>query len=208
MAHWWERIVPQKFQLAIQGGGARLADLMAAADIVQQFEERQIVLTRIAGTSAGSIVAALLAAGDGSIKKARAYLDAHGDAIVDTIVPQGSTSLDPGTIARVCFGRPLCKGSLIYRELLRLFQHVLDTEGKVTFAILKKKNPRKTELVVLATNLMTQGKQVFSGDADDLIEALVHSCAIPLVFRGAREMKSTAYVDGGLCENLPSGELH
>lgn len=200
--------MPKNFQLAIQGGGARLADLLAAAEVVQQFEKEQIRLTRLAGTSAGSIVAALLAAGEGSIEKARQYLDQRGDAIVNTIVPAGSTSLDPGTIVRLCCGRALCRGSLIYGELLRLFQHVLGTQGKVTFSSLQQRRTRKTELAILAANLLTRGKQVFSGPDDDLIDALVHSCAIPLVFRGASDMKATAYVDGGICENLPSGELH
>ena len=55
--------MPFKMQLAIQGGGARLALLMAAASPIQKLiRDEKIELTRVVGTSAGAIVAAFLAA--------------------------------------------------------------------------------------------------------------------------------------------------
>src|SRR5687767_9462058 len=52
-----------KCQLAIQGGGAKLVALLAAMEAVQNLQdEGRIQVTRVAGTSAGAIVAALFAA--------------------------------------------------------------------------------------------------------------------------------------------------
>src|SRR5688572_7458070 len=54
---------PVKLQVAFQGGGARLAVLLAAAEAIQALETDGIIrVTRIAGTSAGAIVGAFLAA--------------------------------------------------------------------------------------------------------------------------------------------------
>lgn len=55
--------MPFKCQLAIQGGGAKIIALLAAMEAVQKLQgERRIQVTRVAGTSAGAIVAALFAA--------------------------------------------------------------------------------------------------------------------------------------------------
>src|SRR5262249_11277470 len=56
--------VPPRLQLALQGGGARICALLAAMDAVQSLESRGVLkVTRIAGSSAGSVVACLYAAG-------------------------------------------------------------------------------------------------------------------------------------------------
>jgi NTE family protein len=57
-------MAPIPIQLALQGGGAKLCALMAAMHAVQELEEEKVLkVTRLAGTSAGSIVASLFAAG-------------------------------------------------------------------------------------------------------------------------------------------------
>lgn len=49
-------------QLSFQGGGAKIIDLLAAAEAIQEKSASgEIVISRVAGTSAGSIVATLLA---------------------------------------------------------------------------------------------------------------------------------------------------
>ena len=58
------KTVPQPIQLALQGGGAKIAALLAAGQGIQNLEKKgTIKITRIAGTSAGSIVATFLGAG-------------------------------------------------------------------------------------------------------------------------------------------------
>ncbi len=63
------------------------------------------------------------------------------------------------------------------------------------------------ELFIVAANIATRKKHVYSAANTDVSEAIANSCAIPLVFRGANELGANPYVDGGLCENLPSEEL-
>lgn len=55
---------PVKMQFAFQGGGARIAALLAVAETIQEFKaDHKIEVTQVAGTSAGAIVAAFVAAG-------------------------------------------------------------------------------------------------------------------------------------------------
>ena len=190
-----------KFQLAIQGGGARLADLLAAAEVVQEFEEsKRLHITRVAGTSAGSIVAALIAAGPGSVKSARAYLDRYGDGIVQRIISNPSVGIS--AYWKLWWNNALCDGALVRQELTKLFQHVLGTQGALHF-----KDLTNSHLTVVSASMVTRLKHVDSAPDTDLIEALLNSCSIPLVFRSAKELRTNPFVDGGLCENLPSGEL-
>ena len=68
-----------KIQFAFQGGGAKLASLLAVAEYLQELEKRnEIVITRVAGTSAGAIVAVLLAA-EVDIKKFTIFLENNID---------------------------------------------------------------------------------------------------------------------------------
>jgi predicted acylesterase/phospholipase RssA len=195
--------MPVKFQLAIQGGGARIAELLVAAEVIQHFETQgRITITKIAGTSAGSIVGALLAIEKReSIKKAREYLERHADAIADVIVPPGSTDLNVRTVWKLYKNQAICGGASIRQELLKLFQNVFGRQTGFFFKDLDK------EMIVIAADVVNRSKHSYSAPNENLIEALLNSCAIPLVFRGASEMQSNPYVDGGLCENLPSAEL-
>src|ERR1700733_2553135 len=64
--------MPVKIQLAIQGGGAKIAALMATLEAVDALQTHGVLkVTRIAGTSAGAIVGAVYAAGPGKITLAR-----------------------------------------------------------------------------------------------------------------------------------------
>jgi len=66
-----------KAQLAIQGGGAKLPHLIAAALPFQELHA-DVKLTRVSGTSAGSIVAALVCAGI-DLNAAVNFINDHGD---------------------------------------------------------------------------------------------------------------------------------
>ena len=55
--------MPRSIQLAIQGGGAKICHLLAAMEAIQELERLdELKVTRIAGTSAGAIVACMYAA--------------------------------------------------------------------------------------------------------------------------------------------------
>jgi predicted acylesterase/phospholipase RssA len=69
-------------QIAIQGGGAKFVNLLAA---IQPFQDMQttgrIEVTNVAGTSAGSIVASLVAM-QAPISKINEYLKKNAEAVV------------------------------------------------------------------------------------------------------------------------------
>jgi predicted acylesterase/phospholipase RssA len=55
---------PEKIQLAIQGGGAKIVDIMATIEAIEDLERKNLIkVTKIAGTSAGAIVGSFFAAG-------------------------------------------------------------------------------------------------------------------------------------------------
>jgi predicted acylesterase/phospholipase RssA len=59
----WDRLVmpPVPVQIVFQGGGAKLCALMAVCEVLHAFEkEERITVTRLAGSSAGAIAAAML----------------------------------------------------------------------------------------------------------------------------------------------------
>ena len=70
---------PVPIQVVFQGGGAKLCDLLAAAEAIEGLEKAgEIVIRRVAGTSAGAIAACLLASGQ-SIESVRERLRATGN---------------------------------------------------------------------------------------------------------------------------------
>lgn len=55
---------PAPIQVVFQGGGAKLCLLMAVAEVLQQYQSAgRIEIKRVAGSSAGAIVAIMLASG-------------------------------------------------------------------------------------------------------------------------------------------------
>src|SRR5262245_49150576 len=77
-------------QVVFQGGGARVAALLAAADALRQAERcRKIRVTRVAGTSAGAIVAALFANRDIDLNnQVRHDILIRGQAYLDKLFPK------------------------------------------------------------------------------------------------------------------------
>src|SRR5262245_54035960 len=79
---------PVKIQLAIQGGGARLCALLAAAAPFQTLHhDKEIEITQIAGTSAGSIIGALIASSH-NLNDVRATLLAKEKAYWEGLFPK------------------------------------------------------------------------------------------------------------------------
>lgn len=180
---------PMKIQLALQGGGAKLCGLLAALDAVQRLEREGVLqVTRIAGTSAGAIAAALYAAG--------VELDPLRQRIVDNartllrIVPR------PGfwSLVRAARGHPMVDLDPIRRALA----DVLAKKNAVRFGDLR------IPLVVMVTDLTNGNGRPFDGREDNVVNTVLDSCALPFYFRGpGSENGAPLLVDGGICENFP-----
>jgi predicted acylesterase/phospholipase RssA len=204
-----------KMQLAIQGGGAKICDLLAAAEVIEDlWNTDKIEVTRVAGTSAGSIVACILASREKTAAAFRTTLRTDGAKFLKAIVPahvakvlqpaQGTWRVrrwwDVGSLAlrRVVWGHPLFEERQL-RQLLESFFGEATTLATLNI-----------ETFVIAADVRDGRPEKYSksGRGDEkIVRCLLDSCGIPYFFRAPRNLGSRAFVDGGVCENLPSDFL-
>lgn len=181
-------------QLALQGGGAKITYLIAALAAVQELERQEkVVVTRIAGTSAGAIVGALYAA-HVDLETARQVFMAKRDKFLRAFPPDiGMTRAGYMMVRRQPFWdvAPL-------REFLQEQFKEITTLGQL-----------KIPMLVLASDLTNMQPCVYESGSEPLISALLDSAGIPFFFRTVPGGGADArvIVDGGICENLPSHYL-
>ena len=73
--------MPQRVQIAFQGGGARFVEMLPIAHAFSLAHERNLKITRVGGSSAGSICAALVAH-NADFVKVRRFIRDNGKARV------------------------------------------------------------------------------------------------------------------------------
>jgi predicted acylesterase/phospholipase RssA len=191
---------PFRCQLALQGGGAKIVALMAAMEGVQKLQSTgRIKVTRIAGTSAGSIVAAMFAAGI-DLGQARLQMQADLGAKIANLFYKPTKA---GMLWRIGVrGLPLWEEKNLASILTPYFER-----AKVMF-LSDLFDKTQTHVHIVASVLSDARKQVHSDTSSGMpiVSALLDSCAIPYCFR-IWQTAGPVIVDGGLCENLPSDEL-
>ena len=164
---------------------------MAAAEAVQKLEgEQRISVTRVAGTSAGAIVGAFLAANkDVSSLRARLSGD-DGKTLVSKFPKKGALRM---LLADVLRGAPIWGDGPLRTWLTSEFgdQTRLESLSKPLF--------------VYSANLDAGG--VETQVQGDVVTALLESAGLPFCFRTWKASGNTINVDGGLCENLPVRKL-
>jgi len=198
--------------LVLEGGGVKDIGLVGAISVL---EEHGYEFHRIAGTSAGAIVGAMVAA-DIPIADLQQIMWK-----VDYNKFQ-----DAATFSR--FG-PLGKGiEILFHDGIYKCQYLLDwlTEqlasvGKHTFADLRLDDPgasadlQHTYRLVVMTSDLSQGRLVLlpweyqsrlgrPPDGEKIAEAVRMSMSIPLFFQPWRDGDS-CFVDGGMLSNFPVG---
>lgn len=188
-----------KIQVAFQGGGAKLIPLLAVTDALRRAEEKgQIEVTRVAGTSAGAIAACIFATGE-PIHPVRQHLRDKGQSYITALMPASLSLINPMTLYRVCTGRPLVDERR-FKSALSMFFSIFDKSYR-TFSDLK------IPVKITAAELVNQKLEVFDKDETIIADALMHSCGLPFLFKSVKNLGDPAYVDGGICENLPSEVL-
>ncbi len=165
-----------KIGLALSGGAARG---MAHIGVIKYLEEKKVPVQCIAGTSAGSLVGALYAAGLGSEK-----IEAIANEINWKSIIRYMTSV----------GLPR-KGFINTEFLAKIIEKYL---GKKTFTELEKP--------FIAVGVDIENGRVVHMKKGDLISALMASCAIPGIFAPV-ERDGLTLVDGGVLQNLPCRPL-
>lgn len=161
-----------KIGLALGGGGARG---FAEIGVLRVLERENIPISRVSGTSVGSMIGALYCDA-GSI----ADLEYHAETIEKDDV------LDVHILS-LLKGPGLIKGDKMEEFLRNNLRH-------------KALEDLPIPLSIVATDLMTGQKKVFENGN---IETAVHaSCAIPGIFQPVRIGERT-YVDGGMSDPVP-----
>lgn len=136
-----------KIQVAIQGGGARAIPIIAALEGLRASERRgNCQVTRLAGTSAGSIGAALYAA-ELDLSLVRARLRDNRDKLL-RIAPARPSALG---YSRLALGRPVWK----LKPLRKLLTTIFDEHRIHRFGDLHR------DLVIVATDLTNSRKVVY-----------------------------------------------
>jgi NTE family protein len=160
----------KKLGLVLSGGGALG---ITHIGVLKSLLEHGFYPDVVSGTSAGSIVATLYAAGKSP------------DEMIDFIKEVKITKL-----FRLS-GIPKPAGMIANTYLRERLEEIV---GEDSFEALQKK------LFVCATNL-NKGKAVIFSQGS-LFDAVVASCSVPMIFKPI-EINGDLYVDGGVTNNLP-----
>jgi predicted acylesterase/phospholipase RssA len=186
-------------QLAIQGGGAKIFALLAAMEVIQEFEEKkELVVTRIAGTSAGSIVAAMHAAGIKASDIRHRLADRGVRGRLASLFPRLSW---PKAAGLVLFGRPFWNERKIRGLLARELAHA-GVSKQTVGGLYRHKG---VALIFIAADLTNASAVVYDNSDHPVVDAVLDSCAVPFYLR--LHSKDRVLVDGGICENFPSEYL-
>lgn len=177
---------------------------------------RLLDITRVAGSSAGSICAALVAT-NADFVKVRKFITKHGDQRVRKMRRWCTTPSEDYILQRskdlVALYRAMRGHALLNTEVLRDFLTELfdDATGNSSDPTKPEECDPKRDASRAAIELLVTGSDLAASKginlSGSLVEMLVHSSAIPFMFRSFRDLKVSTIVDGGLCENLPVEEL-
>ena len=168
-------------RVALSGSGFRLGAHLGA---LQAIVDAGYTIVELAGTSGGSIIAALFAAG--------MPLDVMREILM-ALDWSRMMRFSPWAVIR---HQALCTGDALLKYLTEL------TDGK-TFAQLD------VDLKVIAANLLTEQEFQFSkASTPDVPVALAAraSASIPIVFAPVA-VAGGLMVDGGTCDNMPVSDL-
>lgn len=192
------------------GGGCRAAAHVGAYEAAV---EAGINFSEVAGTSAGSIIAALVGAG-GSPKFLRRHC---GDlAFTSLLAKPAGSSIDIGRVGRIVRRLPFINHSLIAR--IAIYGGVYSsreiekwTDDRIAELIPGAPRPIKFRdlllpTTIVATDLAGGRAKVWSTTStpDESVALAVRcSCSIPLFFEPVA-VGNACFVDGGLLSNLPT----
>ena len=206
--------------LVLEGGGAKG---VALAGAVAGLAAGGVHFERVAGTSAGAIVAALLAAGMPPAELDRLARDLD----LRELVPPGPLD-DLGRVGLGLRGLSVLLelGIHDHRPMQAWLREQLAALGVETFGDLRRdvagddSSGRRQYRLVLAAADITRNRRVelpwdyadygLDPDAQPVVDAVAASAAIPLVFEPVRlpfpgDADTAVLVDGGLLSNFPIG---
>ncbi|OAI85844.1 hypothetical protein AYO27_13240 [Rhizobium sp. GHKF11] len=204
---------PIKIQLTVQGGGAKFVTMLPAARaFADQRKSGHLDISRVSGASAGSIIAALIATHANFLAvsnflqdKAPTYVQKMKGRVLRHLPKK---ILRYALILKLWRGHSIVDPSLLKGFLTDLFSYSCTELTYINpdismITIGEAKAYFKCDIRIALSSLDKLIGEI-AGDEHLLIDALVDSCSIPLFFRNTKNIGQKLYVDGGLCENLPT----
>lgn len=176
-----------RLQIVFQGGGAKISALMAVCSLLEKYESEGLIqVTRVGGSSAGAIAAAMYASSK-SIEEYKLLLQ----------------SLAPGYIKKMLgpkwrgYVRVLRGGVFFHRfSLVDFFRDLFCVGDGAPQAI----SDLRIETEIYSTNIYSLRAHPIPRN-EAIPTALANSCRIPYFFAGYTS--ENLEVDGGLALNLP-----
>jgi predicted acylesterase/phospholipase RssA len=155
-------------------------------------------VTKIAGTSAGAIVGSFFAAGISMQSVRENLLGESGKKLLSSFTKPNLFFMLIKTLLNLSV-TPLWSDGELKKWLNNIFKNT-DTIGKV-------KKARGIDIEIVSTNLRARTDFRKYQDMENIVDALLDSCGLPFLFRIWSRNPGPIYVDGGICENLPSSCL-
>ena len=189
--------------LVLSGGGARG---VAQIGVIQRLEETGLPVDSVTGTSAGSLMGALMASGFSGkdIEDLFTRVDFNRAFLDPLLRSQGTTLAEDeagnGTILSFHLDAGVPTFALSLRDGVEIQRTLEGLLARGSFYSAGGFDGLKYPLRVVATNLETGQGRVFA--KGDLVEVLRASMAVPGAFSPV-EVDGQPYVDGALVENLP-----
>jgi predicted acylesterase/phospholipase RssA len=199
-------------QVAFQGGGARFIEMLPiAAALHKAHSDGTVNITRVAGSSAGSICAALIAC-NADFDLACDFIRSEGPPRAELMRRWSSDLGDDSPVTnrlklivalwRAYRGKQLLRSEVLVTFLNDLFAKAAPAAPKQIEDINENGG---IQLAITGSDLSQSRGVTF--ESGNLIERILHSAAIPFAFRNFPDISTSPYVDGGLCENLPVEQL-
>ncbi len=195
------------YGLALAGGGTRGA---AHVGVLTALEEAGLLPERIAGASAGSIVAGLYAAGMNTVdmRETVRWLAKHGRSLIDPDILGIALFLPQILLGRETTLQGLIKGNRLQRFLCDLTDG-MEIQGKCRGLLIPAVDINSGDTVTF-TNLFKEEMPVSALKQEHvkwersglLCDIMMASSSVPAVFR-PRQMNGFLLVDGGVTNNLP-----
>lgn len=191
-----------KFRIAFQGGGAKFFPLLEAVEAIksQVSTNNHFEVDSISGASAGCLAAVCLAA-DLDLELTKKFLKSDaGLKLFGATFPQITTT---SMVSKVLMGKTLFKAKKLEELVFKIFAVNGLTDRKEKVALRYPMTVAITDLRSSELKMIELGGKSLEG----IVKNICDSCAIPFVLKNHKSRDGWEFVDGGLFENFPVGDL-
>lgn len=210
-----------KIRIAFQGGGAKFLAMLPVAHAFSVSQSPDLQISAVAGTSAGAICAALVAAGC-DFERLRDHLKAEGREYIKNLVDSDAINaietarhlqrngISISDLANGKKRKSMRSAAAFANQIYREGRTILNERvfGNFVEKMLTFCNHGDSSIEDLHPNLFITVTSILESRGIILREgklapALRASCGLPILFRSFNNLRTDPFVDGGISNNLP-----